>query len=181
MAGITTITTSSKERKEGPAGPTGPTGPAGPQGPSGPAGPAGQTGTANVIYSDWLDVPFQVVKNSAGDTLSWQGIITATKLDANILSKGEIKVYVNLNTAASPTVVALPIDPFLWGIILSPVYQIGKITIVGDDDYGTFTDQGSKYFQYRYILIPGGTTARTSNAVNWNDYKSVQAYLGLKD
>jgi hypothetical protein len=167
--------------KEGPAGPAGAAGPAGPQGPSGPAGPAGPAGTANVIYSDWLDVPFQVNKDTNGDTLSWTGTITAAKLDANIISKGEIKVYVNLNTATSPTVVALPVDTFLWGIILSPVYQIGKITLVGDDDYGTFTQNNVKSFQYRYVLIPGGTTARMSSTVNWNDYKSVQAYLGLKD
>ena len=179
MALITIIISCSKE---GPAGPAGAAGPVGPQGPSGPAGPAGQPGTANVIYSDWLDVPFQVVKNSAGDTLSWQGSITASRLDANILSKGEIKVYVNLNTAASPTVVALPIDPFVFGFIISPVFQVGKITLIGDDDWGTDVNSSNqKIFQYRYILIPGGTTARTSNAINWNDYKQVQAYLGLKD
>jgi len=167
--------------KEGPAGATGPAGPAGPQGPSGPAGPAGATGTANVIYSDWLDVTFQPQKDTNGDTLSWQASITAAKLDANILSKGEIKVYVNLNTPTSPTVVSLPIDPFVWNAIISPIYEIGKITLVGDADYSTFTQNNVKSLQYRYILIPGGTTARTSNQINWKDYKQVQAYLGLKD
>ena len=176
---IALITTIVSCGKEGPAGPAGAPGPAGPAGPSGPAGPAGPAGTANVIYSDWLDVPFQVVKNTAGDTLRWEGTITATKLDANILSKGEIKVFVNLNTAASPTVVALPIDALAFGFIVTPIFEVGKITLIGDDDWGTFTDQGSKYFQYRYVLIPGGTTARS--VINWNDYKQVQKYLGLKD
>lgn len=167
--------------KEGPAGPAGAAGPAGPQGPSGPAGPAGATGTANVIYSDWLDVTFAPQKDTNGDTLSWQATITAAKLDANILSKGEIKVYVNLNTATSPTVVSLPIDALVWNAIISPVYQVGKIILIGDDDYSTFTQNNVKSLQYRYVLIPGGTTARMSSTVNWNDYKSVQAYLGLKD
>ncbi len=36
-------------------------------------------------------------------------------------------------------------------------------------------------YQYRYILIPGGTSARMAKSINWNDYKAVQAYLGLKD
>jgi len=39
-----------------------------------------------------------------------------------------------------------------------------------------------KYRQYRYILIPGSVNARVAKpAVNWNNYKEVQAYLGLKD
>lgn len=168
--------------KEGPAGPAGAAGPAGPAGPSGPAGPAGATGTANVIYSDWLDVPFQVIKNSAGDTLRWEGTINATKLDANILSKGEIKVFLNINTAATPNVIALPVDAFVFGFIVSPIFQVGKITLIGDDDWGTDVNSNNqKVFQYRYILIPGGTTARTSNQIDWNDYKQVQKYLGLKD
>jgi len=181
VLGMALITTIISCTKEGPAGPAGATGPAGPQGPSGPAGPAGQTGTANVIYSDWLDVTFQVQKNTNGDTLSWQGTITAAKLDANILSKGDIKVYVNLGTAATPTVVSLPIDPFIWNAIISPVYQLGKITLIGDDNYSTFTSNNQKNLQYRYILIPGGTTARTGQQINWKNYKEVQAYLGLKD
>jgi hypothetical protein len=32
------------------------------------------------------------------------------------------------------------------------------------------------------ILIPGGTSGgRMANTINWNNYKEVQAYLGLKD
>jgi hypothetical protein len=165
--------------KEGPAGPAGAAGPVGPTGPTGPQGPAGQPGAANVIYSDWLDVTFLPNKNSNGDTLSWQATITAPKLDANMLGKGEIKVYVNLNTVASPTVVALPVDANVWGIILSPIYQVGKIILLADDNYSTEGQGTQKALQYRYILIPGGTTARSS--INWNDYKQAQAYLGLKD
>jgi hypothetical protein len=179
MLGMALITMIVSCGKEGPAGPAGAAGPAGPAGGSGPAGPAG---TANVIYSDWLDVTFVVQKDpNTGDTLSWLATINATKLDANILAKGEIKVYVNLNTAATPRVVPLPIDPFVWNAIISPYYELGKITLVGDDNYSTFTQNNVKALQYRYILIPGGTTARTSSQINWNDYKQVQTYLGLKD
>jgi hypothetical protein len=45
----------------------------------------------------------------------------------------------------------------------------------------TRTTGGVKTFQVRYILIPGGTTARTGNTVDWNDYNQVKAYLKLKD
>ena len=34
---------------------------------------------------------------------------------------------------------------------------------------------------FRYILIPGGTTARTAKIIDWNNYAAVKAYLGLKD
>src|SRR5215217_3270814 len=53
----------------GPAGPAGPAGAAGANGangPQGPAGPQGDPGTANVIYSDWLDVTFE-----GSDSTGW--------------------------------------------------------------------------------------------------------------
>ena len=45
--------------KTGPTGPAGPAGQDGAAGAAGPAGPKGDTGTANVIYSPWLDVTYK--------------------------------------------------------------------------------------------------------------------------
>jgi hypothetical protein len=49
-------------------------------------------------------------------------------------------------------------------------------------------NNGHNYYQFRYIIIPGGTTAlpvsvngMKSNTIDWNDYNQVKAYLGLKD
>ena len=53
---ITLIFTQCQKGDTGPAGPAGPAGPTGPTGPAGANGAKGDTGTANVIYSAWLDV-----------------------------------------------------------------------------------------------------------------------------
>ena len=164
--------------KEGPAGPAGPAGPRGPQGLAGAAGtqgPAGPAGTANVIYSNWTDtVTYFLASATTTDTIV--GSLLAAKLTADIVNRGEIKVYANLNTAADPVIVPLPL---YGGYFLGPggfidvVFSTGEITII--------SNRNIDGLPLRYILIPGGTTARLANTVNWNDYKAVQAYLGLKD
>jgi len=174
--------------KDGPAGPAGATGPAGAQGPAGSQGPAGQPGTANVIYSDWLDVIYQPVKdtnNGVVDTLAWVATLPAAGITNDILAKGEVKVYFNASDSTAPAIFALPItDLFaLTGVLNINLYlTAGTINLYSTEDASTFTDtgSGSKVWQYRYLIIPGGTHARTMK-IDWNNYKEVQAYLGLKN
>jgi hypothetical protein len=161
--------------KDGPAGPAGSAGPAGPQGPSGPAGPAGATGTANVIYSDWISttwLPDTVKQGSVViDTLGWYADISAPKLDTAILNRGEIKTYLNLSTVVtSPFIVPLPY--FDGGVLINAYYFPQTVELYSNV-------QINNGIKVRYVLIPGGTHARS--AINWNDYKQVQTYLGLKD
>lgn len=163
--------------KEGPAGPAGPAGPQGPAGPTGAIGATGPAGTANVFYSNWLDVPFTPNEDSS----TWTGQITATRLDSSIIQRGDIKVYVNIGTVASPTIAPLPLDALAFGLILTPLYQVGRIVLLASDDASTEGVTTQKTFQYRYILIPGGTSTGRMATVNWNDYNAVKAYLGLKD
>lgn len=177
-------------------GDTGPIGPAGPQGPPGTPGapgvpgapgPAGAPGTANVIYSEWLDVAYGWNINSNGDTLGLAAEIEAPKLVDSILSKGEIKVFLNLGSVDNPDVVPLPFfDPIYFqpAVIINPDYFVGTILLSSNFNMGTFENAGVKYFQYRYILIPGGTAGRPAaggKTVDWNDYKQVQQHLGLTD
>ena len=143
----------------------------------------------NVIYSSWLDVKFTPVKDTPAtgpiDTIAWTAQINAAKLDTAILNRGEIKVYLNAGTSTQPFVAPLPLTDFAYYYLsigsLNPYFSVGRISMISTDDGSTETFQGAKYYQYRYILIPGGTTARTTGKVDWNNYKSVQAYLGLKD
>lgn len=181
--------------KEGPIGPAGAAGPAGPAGPAGAAGPAGlpgapgAPGTANVIYSAWLDVQFGLMVDTTGgkkDTIGTIATIPAPLLVDSILSKGEIKVYLNLGSAATPNVVPLPyFDPLYFrprSLIINPDFSIGSIGLSSNLNASTFTNNGVKYFQYRYILIPGGKAAgRYANGIDWNDYTQVKKYLRLKD
>jgi hypothetical protein len=175
--------------KEGPTGPQGEPGPAGANGGAGPAGPQGEkgdTGTANVIYSDWLDVVFEAdTFRNAGvlDTLGYFAGIDAPKLDQTILTTGEMKVYVNLGTAAAPNVVPLPYYDVYSNVNNNVNFLAGTIALYSNLDPSTFidSDSGDKIQQYRYILIPGGTNARKAKNINWNNYKEVKAYLKLKD
>ncbi|HZJ59019.1 MAG TPA: hypothetical protein VFD24_02040 [Chitinophagaceae bacterium] len=160
--------------KDGPAGPAGATGPAGPAGAAGAAGPAGPTGTANVIYSDWDTTATWIVdtvhNGATIDTVGYHANLAAPKLDTTILNRGEVKVYVNANTTADPVVFAVPYNDGL--IFIDAVFFTGTIQLVSNVKLTGVP--------FRYILIPGGTHARTTK-VNWNNYSEVKAYLGLKD
>ena len=193
------ITSCGKDGDTGPAGATGPQGLPGANGSAGPAGPAGAAGaagTANVIYSAWLDVPFEAdtfrTTGNLLDTAGYSSDIVVPKLVDSILNKGEIKVYLNAGPANNPLVVPLPFTDlytFFGVLTINPFFSRNSIFLYSDEDASTFTitsgaNAGQKAWQYRYILIPGGTTARPApgaKAVDWNNYKEVQAYLGLKD
>lgn len=177
--------------KDGPAGAQGPAGPAGPQGPAGSSGTNGTTGapgapgapgSANVIYSNWLNVTFRPAN---ADSSVWVAEIAAPRLVDSILNKGVMKVYVNAgsDSAASQFVVTLPTyDPYVLGAIISPYFSFQKITLVASDDMSSFKIRNYNYLQYRYVLVPGGTsTGRIANPIDWNDYKQVKEFLGLRD
>jgi len=162
-------------KDEGAQGPAGPAGAAGPAGPAGGAGPAGPAGTANVIYSPWIDtlnfIPITQTTGGITDTVGYFGDITAPRVDADMLNKGEIKVYVNGGDATDPVVFPIP---FNNGVIFIDVtFSTGIIELTSNADLSGLP--------FRYILIPGGTPARSAKSIDWNDYKQVQKYLGLKD
>lgn len=143
-------------------------------------GDQGPAGTANVIYSDWMDVTFNKTVRSPGDTV-YIAVIDAPKLTNDIINNGDVKVFVNVNTPSSPTVVPLPnYDPFT--VIfdqINCVFTPQKITLISLGDESTFTSGGNKAYQYRYVLIPGGVKANSS--VDWNNYQEIKQATGLKD
>ena len=167
--------------KKGDTGPAGPAGPAGPTGAAGAAGPKGDTGTANVIYSAWLDANYtaDTIHNGAIiDTVGFFLIANVPKLTNAILSTGEIKVYLNFGTSTTPVVVPLPYTT-TSGILLTPFFYLSTIEIDANANPSTYLDTDGKHLQWRYILIPGGKAARS--AIDWNNYAEVKKYLNLKD
>lgn len=166
--------------KKGDTGPAGEKGDTGEKGATGANGATGKPGSANVIYSDWIDVTFNAV-----DT-AYEGVIDAPKIVDSIVQKGEVKVYWNINTPASPTIVTLPFadNGLIFGLkdfLVFPIIQAGNIFLESTYNVSSRTTQtGEKVFQFRYVVIPGGVGARTAT-VNWDDYNQVKAYLGLKD
>lgn len=145
----------------------------------GDTGPKGDTGIANMTYSAWLDVPqFQAVTNTAGDTIYYfKQSISAPGITDSILHKGDVRVYVNVGTAAAPTVLLLP-----YGYSILVLLSKGQINFQADDDYSTYTVGGQKYWQYRYIIskgtIPGG---RSANSLDWSNYNEVKKALNIPD
>jgi hypothetical protein len=173
---------SCKKGDTGPAGPAGPAGAAGAAGATGAAGPKGDTGTANVIYSAWFDAKFTADIGSDGTTVvGYYFDTTITKLTTTILNTGEMKVYMNLSTAAAPVVVSLPYLEVGSGgaLTITPYFQLGGMELYANADVSTAGTGAAKQFQYRYILIPGGKAARW--AIDWNNYAEVKKYLNLKD
>lgn len=192
LLAITVIIVSCKKGDTGPAGAAGAQGPAGS---TGSTGATGATGTANVIYSPWLNVTFQQFFDT-----NMIAKIPAPKLADSILNKGEIKVYFNAGSDAAGGQLVLPLpvhEPFLFSdsasgqsvtLIINPYFAVDTISIVSNYDVSSFVDGNrNNNWQFRYILIPGGTTALpvsingTKKSINWNNYNEVKAYLGLKD
>lgn len=161
-------------------GDVGPEGPAGPQGPQGPQGAPGPAGTANVIYSGWLDATFQEDSDQGNPTGTYYAEINAPKLTKEILTSGEMKVYINLGSADDPYIAPLPMsDPF-YDVYCSAEFFLQTIFLYSNYDLSTVTENGVKYQQFRYILIPGGTSARVAQP-DWNDYNKIKAFYGLPD
>ncbi len=75
----------------------------------------------------------------------------------------------------------VPIPYFDGGTIINPLFEIGAIYMISNDNVGTVTEAGGlKRRQFRYILIPSGKPARMAT-INWNNYAEVKKYLGLTD
>lgn len=148
-------------------------------------GAKGDTGTANVMYSPWLDVTFEPDTDANGDTVIWYGTIDAPKITKAILDSGSVKVYFNVNTAAEPAVFPLPISDFYSFAFITQLgvyFQVGKIEMYCDLDASSFTTTtgNQKAWQYRYIIIPGGVPTGRS-AINWNNYEAVKTYYNIPD
>ena len=167
-----------KDGSDGPAGPTGATGPAGPKGDAG-------SGSGNVIYSAWLDVSFKAdtihLANGKIDTIGYYAIIDAPKLTVELLGTADVKAYINTNIASDPVIYPLPYFASSGLNIRMTVYK-QAIELYSNANLGTAIDNnGIKYQQYRYMIVPGNVEARSAALVNWSDYTAVKAYLGLKD
>jgi hypothetical protein len=175
MLVIALSVTACKKGDPGPKGDKGDTGANGNAGGKGDKGDKGDAGTANVSYSAWLDLTFAEDTTTGG----FSKLITEPKITEDILSKGDVKVYWNFGTATDKFIVPLP---FRGAFSIQSFYTVGKIELDASADVSTFIDgSNNKRFQYRYVIIPGGTALRTSTKIDWNNYEEVKTYLGLKD
>lgn len=171
--------------KDGDQGPVGPPGGNGAPGPTGPKGDSGLPGSANVIYSAWLDVKFQGVQTATNpdgsiDTVLYAAVIPAPKMDSILLGHALVNVYINLGTALSPSIVLLPYTDE-YGTLIRYVASSKSISLIANGNPSTQTTAAGKRYQYRYVLVPGGVAARTASGFDWKNYGQVQQLLHLQD
>jgi hypothetical protein len=142
----------------------------GADGQQGATGPAGETGTANVIYSPWINAPAgtpETIDATSGLSTS----IDVPELSSDILSKGTILVYM-LYAGDTYT---LPYTSTAGGYAntVTAISRVKKIKIFRFKHAADGTTVGlPSSLAWRYILIPGGVAAATSKAVK-TDYSKM--------
>ncbi|HEX6430844.1 MAG TPA: collagen-like protein, partial [Niastella sp.] len=152
MLAVALTITACKKGDTGPQGEKGDKGDTGSTGATGNTGTKGDPGTANVLYSPWLDLAYSL--DAASGVFFTQ--ITEPKVTDNLLSTGEIKVYINFGTPDNKVISPLP---FVEGDVqITPIYAESTIELDANVNASTVTSSttGKKSRQYRYILIPGG-------------------------
>jgi hypothetical protein len=156
----------------------------GKEGPTGPEGPPG-SGTSAVVYSDWIDIKMKAdtIHLSSGniDTIGFYFTIAAPKITANVLAESDVRIFINTNSAADPTIYSLPYNGSS-GLYIEYSVSASAIDLYSNADVSTvMNNAGIKFQQYRYMIIPGGVNARKATNVDWSNYAEAKAYLQLKD
>ncbi|MDR6760945.1 hypothetical protein J2Y38_001143 [Flavobacterium sp. 2755] len=128
---------------------------------SGDDGVDGATGTANVIYSAWINAPAAAAETIDG-TSGLSTSINAPELSTDILAKGTILVYMSF----SGSVYTLPYTSTAGGAAntITAISTLQKIKLFRfrHDQVGTLGLPVS--LGWRYILIPGGVAATAKTA-----------------
>lgn len=184
--------------KDGDQGPVGPAGPQGEQGSAGLAGAdgadgadgvdgeqgeQGEPGTANVIYSDWINTEFSnnIITTSSSFT------IDAPQIDSDLLNFGTILVYARrvVIGGGGNLVYQLPI---VFGTARQQSYyfraQGGEIRItVAANEEGENAGDGTFLEQYRYVLIPGAVSTSGKSSIDYQKmtYEEITAHFEIED
>lgn len=182
---------------DGDPGPKGDKGDAGEAGAQGEQGPEGEPGAVNVLYSDWMDLDWNV----ADETDFKQMAIEEPAITEAYLDEGGILLV--FLKGSSPEVTAttsqLPLSNdsermYFSTIVLDephpllPIQNGFFLNLLSDDgspvsDYQEVA--GVINYDFRYILIPGGmplsSSGRMSPPVDFRDYDAVKAYYNISD
>ncbi len=157
-------------------GEDGATGPAGPAGVDGTDGQDGAPGTANVIFSDWIQQGFG---DEPLETHSSSFDIEAPEITQKVLDQGVVLVFGRrLVTVAEDVQITNYQLPYTAYINISATIQyrhtitppngekaVGTITInareVNNND---LEDNATFINEYRYVIIPGGAPVAPSSS-----------------
>ncbi len=169
---------------QGPQGEQGEQGATGPQGPQGDQGEQGEPGTANVMYSDWVNT--ELGNSIATSSASFD--IDAPEIDPDMLNFGTILVYGRrIDAIDGNTVYQLPM---VFGAARQQSYFFvatdGNIRIsVHANEEGDTVGDGTFLAQYRYVLIPGGvsTSGKSGSDMDFSKmtYEEVVDYFNIPE
>lgn len=195
------------EGPEGPMGPHGDQGLQGEQGITGEQGPAGEDGNANIYYSDWLAADFTFISFiGEKDETSGRGemLIPEPKITKDFLNDGgTILMFMKAELPEHDAIIvySLPFDfdgvklifvsmvntPWYGGRPFTGLALEMSSAIPGEplskSIIDNMNDQG---FEFRYILIPGGTSLAGKGAVQdleWDemDYETITTLFGIPE
>lgn len=165
---------------EGPTGPDGAQGPQGEQGPEGAQGPQGEPGTANVIYSGWMDLEWNLSDEATYKTM----LIEDENATGDFRDTGTILMFYKFTDSGGTTAIFLMpfVDETTRFDYLLAVNEGAGIEGIAVRYYRTSgTDPLPELDgQIRYILIPGGVPAKIP-ANFFEDYDAVKEYYGIPD
>ena len=130
-------------------------------------GATGATGTANVIYSPWLNVT--TVKSGS----NYNATIIAAGITQDIVNKGEVLTFISFLGDSYNPIPYLDYNGTMLFLVIRPYYTIGKINLIGNFDYSSY--------KMRYIIIPGVVAGGRRAAVDFSDYKAVKKFYNIPD
>ena len=202
--GATMLVTSCKKGDTGPAGPKGDTGATGSTGATGATGAPGTNGkdgkdgtNAQVFYSDWITLNLTEIDHTDGEQpdmadFDFMQSISAPKITADILDKGQIFVYVknSLGTIFSIDNYYGIYDKDVTGdyrYALSHSYSVGQVNLYTSFNINKINALNNKV---RYIIIPGVTPSgriavgaaagHTVEELKKMSYAEITKLLGIK-
>lgn len=165
----------------GEKGDPGPQGEQGIQGPKGDPGPQGAVGTANVIYSNWIDMsnPSKWRRNNPS---YWEAtLVSTTSISQSIINSGVVLVY--MKSSISPRVMLTPFTALgNYFTIYSNVF-VGSISLwqqfPASNSPVNLDLQG--WNSYRYVIIPGSVPGGRKISIDYSNYEEVKKAFNLPD
>lgn len=164
----------------GPQGQQGPQGPQGEQGPPGEDGEDGEDGTANVFYSEWMEIDWNV---SDGTTLKTM-LISEPRVTEEFTNTGSLLMFARNATIDVKTAIALPFvngndQLYFYALNGHETLNDGIVFNAQSLDNSVPVSEFSNT-EIRYVLIPGGVPAKMRDNF-FEDYNVVKEYYGIPD
>lgn len=132
----------------------------GPSGPEGPVGPQGPPATNPVDYfsSGWVEVTFAFDEFSQ----SYFGVIDTYTLTSNVLTFGDVRLFINIGTEENPALISLPYtEPS--GLFVNATFETGRISLFSNWDPSTIESDGQKYRLFKFLVSPSCLIFNTCN------------------